>query len=385
MRGPATSASSRRRAERRGPVEDHGVQNPCSGEDRLPGRHHGAVEGVGGVVADLPRAPPGVGAVGHPQRAGAAEGGADVVAPRLGDGGRRRDRGVGGDADEVRPRPRDDVDDLVPAAAGGHPAAVADLVREVVQHLGDDAAGRRARRRGAASGSRAWVSQPCWVTSASGANARTSGGDDGVHGAQPVAVAGAGRQRHVDGGALGAGAAGLVREPGAGEQHPAGLVHGDRQDPRVVPEQRLRPVAVVHVDVDVGDLRGAGVEQPLHRRGDVVVDAEAGGPVAEGVVQPAAEVHRVPHLAGPHLVGAVDAGLQHPGAGVVHAGEGRVVGGAETARLVGVVGVLGGVLHRARRSRGRARCRAGRPTRRRRRPPASPAGRTARAGRRGGR
>ena len=62
----------------------------------------------------------------------------------------------------------------------------------------------------------------------------------GVEGAQPAGVGGARRQRDVDRAALGARAAGVGREAGAGEQHLAGLVQGDREHPRVVVEDPPR-------------------------------------------------------------------------------------------------------------------------------------------------
>ena len=126
-------------------------------------------------------------------------------------------------------------------------------------------------------------------------------------------------------------AADVAGEAGAGEQRPTGLVQRDRQHPGVVPEDALDAVAVVHVDVDVGDPLGAVVEQPLDAHGDVVVDAEAGGVARHRVVQAAAEVHAVLRAplpdVGAHLAGALDDAR----ARLVHAGEGRVVLGAEPA------------------------------------------------------
>src|SRR4051812_15724103 len=80
---------------------------------------------------------------------------------------------------------------------------------------------------------------------------------DGMQSAQPTVVTGAGRERNVDGEPLRAGAADLVRKAGAGKQCAAGLVLADRQHARVVPERSLHTVAVVHVDVDVGDALNA--------------------------------------------------------------------------------------------------------------------------------
>ena len=184
-------------------------------------------------------------------------------------------------------------------------------------------------------------SQPCWVTSTSGAELAQQRGYDGVEGAQPAGVGGAGRQRDVDRRALGARAAGVGREAGAGEEHLAGLVQGDREHPRVVPEDLLDAVAVVDVDVDVGDPLGAVGEQLLDADRDVVVDAEAARPVGHRVVQAAGDVDRVQRLAAPHLAERLEAGADDVGAGDVHVLEDRVVVGAEP---------VGGVLEAGRRA-----------------------------------
>ena len=111
-------------------------------------------------------------------------------------------------------------------------------------------------------------------------------------------------------------------EAGAGEQRPPGLVQRDGQHPRVVPEDPLDAVAVVHVDVDVGDPLGAVVEQPLDADGDVVVDAEARGVARHRVVQPAAEVDAVLRASLPD-VGAAPAGCPRPRARSPRACRGR--------------------------------------------------------------
>ena len=140
-------------------------------------------------------------------------------------------------ADESRaaaPRPPG-----VAAAAGRHPATLAELVGQVVQG--------QVRRTlpvdGHEMGQRVLgcESQPCWVTSTSGVNGAQQRRHDGVERAQPAGVAGARRQRHVDRAALGARAAGLRRgSPVPGTAIAAGLVQADRQHPRVVVEDRLR-------------------------------------------------------------------------------------------------------------------------------------------------
>ena len=80
----------------------------------------------------------------------------------------------------------------------------------------------------------------------------------------------------------------------------------------------LDAVAVVHVDVDVGDLLGAVGQQPPDRHGHVVVDAEAAGPVGHRVVQAAGDVGGVVDLTGPHLAGRLDARADDVAGGLVH-------------------------------------------------------------------
>ena len=116
---------------------------------------------------------------------------------------------------------------------------------------------------------------------------------------------------------------------GAGEQRQRRLVDRHRQHPGVVVERGLHAVAVVRVDVDVGDLVDARVEQRLDAQRDVVVDAEAGGVVGHRVVQAAAEIDRPVDLAAGDRLRRVDRPTGDQRGVVVHAGEDRVVRGAE--------------------------------------------------------
>ena len=61
-------------------------------------------------------------------------------------------------------------------------------------------------------------------------------------------------------------------------------MHRDRQHPRLVVEDPLGAVAVVDVEVDVGDALEAGVEQRPHRDRGLVVDAEPLGLARRPVV-----------------------------------------------------------------------------------------------------
>jgi hypothetical protein len=240
----------------------------------------------------------------------------------------RIERVAGRHGQQVGPGPGHHLDEGVPAAAGGHPATVADLVRQVAER---DVRRALAVDRQPQVGE--WV-QPVRVSAALGeqhvgrerADHRR---DDGVEGAQPASVAGAGRQRHVDRAALGARAAGLGGEAGAREQRERGLVQADREHPRIVVEDLLDAVAVVHVDVHVRDPLGPQVEEPGDGDGRVVVDAEPGGARGHRVVQAAGDVHRPDALAVPHRLGGRDGGPADPGAGLMHAVEHRVVRGVE--------------------------------------------------------
>jgi hypothetical protein len=70
-------------------------------------------------------------------------------------------------------------------------------------------------------------------------------------------------------------------------------VQRDGEDTGVIPEDTLRSVAVVSVDVDIRHAADAAVEQPLDGNRRIVVDAEAAGPFAGRVVHAATEVHGV--------------------------------------------------------------------------------------------
>ena len=170
-------------------------------------------------------------------------------------------------------------------------------------------------------------------------------GHHGVERAQPARVGGAHRQRDVDDVPLGAGPTDVVRPARAGEERPRRLVQRDGQDPRVVPERVLDAVAVVHVDVDVGDALGALLQRPGDGDGEVVVDAEARRGLGHRVVQPAGEVDGVLVVAAPDRAHGLDRGADDVGRRVVHAREHRDVGGAQA---VGEVVVPGPALAAAR-------------------------------------
>ena len=131
-------------------------------------------------------------------------------------------------------------------------------------------------------------------------------------------------QRHVHGRAGGRPLAQLPYPARPREQVPPALVEGQRQHARVVPVDRLDPVAVMDVEVHVQDA------QPVPpRTGDrqrrVVVDAEPRGSVGHRVMEPATRMEGVLDVAAQHRLDPPDrpAGDHRPG--LVHPSERRIV------------------------------------------------------------
>ena len=153
----------------------------------------------------------------------------------------------------------------------------------------------------------------------------------GVECPQPPGVARPRRQCDVDGCAERVLAADLVGESRSWEQREAAFVQGNRQDPRVVPEDALGAVAVVGIDVDVRDPADTAVEQPLHGECGVVIDAEAAGTPTGGVMHAAAEVDGADRGLGQDRLGREQRPSGKPGAGFVHSGKSGIILGAETA------------------------------------------------------
>ena len=107
------------------------------------------------------------------------------------------------------------------------------------------------------------------------------------------------------------------------------LVQSDGQHPGIIPERPLHAVAVVGVHVDVRDPLRALAEQPRDRDRRVVVDAEPAGVPGHGVVQAARDARPVLRRRRPDGPGRGQRGPGHHGGRLVHAGEHRVVLGAE--------------------------------------------------------
>ena len=240
-------------------------------------------------------------------------------------GRRRRLDGLpGDDREQVRPGPRYRFHQRVPPTAGDHPAALAQLVGQVPH---GQVAGPLPVHGQPQVGQRI---QPVRVGPAlAEQELRPELPDHRRHHrmerAQPPAIVGTGRQRHVHRSAFGAGAAGLGREAGTGKKRQRRLVQAHGEYPRIIVEDLLYAVAVVHVDVHVGDPLDAPVEQPGDRDGRVVVHAEAAGPVRHGVVQPAGHVDRPLCPAGPDRFSGGEGGPGDERGRLVHSGEHRVV------------------------------------------------------------
>ncbi len=149
-------------------------------------------------------------------------------------------------------------------------------------------------------------------------------GEQRGQGLQPGPLPGPGRQRHVDRGPGGGPLPDLVDEAGAREQRPAALVDAEGQDPGIRPVQRLDPVAVVDVEVDVQDAQ-PGLPGPGDGQRRVVVDAEARGPPGHRVMQAAARVLGVLHVAAQDRLHGRDRAARDGGRRLVHARERRVV------------------------------------------------------------
>ena len=120
-----------------------------------------------------------------------------------------------------------------------------------------------------ASGSSRCASNPAATITRSGSNARTAGSTTSLECRFVLAVARARSERDVD--------HPLPTRARPARSRPEGpLVQRHGEDARIVTEQRLGAVAVVHVEVDDRDPRGAELRLRVARRdGDVAEHAEA--------------------------------------------------------------------------------------------------------------
>ncbi len=266
--------------------------------------------------------------------------------PGLRHHGGRVDRPARRDRGQMRPAARHHVHYRIAASAERDPAAVRVLVRQVVAGLRHRTLGVQAHRE-----MRQRILEVGVRTVLRHDHLRPEGPQQLRHhrmkGPQPALVPGSGRQRHIHRGALRALATGLLRPAGLREERPRMLVQRDGQYPRVLPERRLHPVAVVHIHIDVRDPLGTQLQQPGDRQRGVVVDTETGRPARHRMVQSAGEVHRM------HAIAAPD-GLRgtHRLAGdqrrcLVHPHERRVVRRPQPVREVRGGGIRRGSADRA--------------------------------------
>ncbi len=117
----------------------------------------------------------------------------------------------------------------------------------------------------------------------------------------------------------------------ARKQRPAGLVHGNRQDVRVVAMDRFDAIAMMRVEVDIHDPQ-AGPTGRRNGQGHVVVDAESGGAARHGVMETAAGVERVRNIATEDGLEGTQRAAGHGRRGLVHTRERRHVARADAHR-----------------------------------------------------
>ncbi len=173
-----------------------------------------------------------------------------------------------------------------------------------------------------------------------GVEAGDQGGHDPAEGPEVGVVGRVGGQGNVDAVAGARATAAFVDEAGAGEEGAAVLVEGDGEHAVVVVEGVLYPVAVVDVDVDVGNAQPL-LQQPVDGYGRVVEDAEAGGEVGAAVMQTAAVAEGDVAVAADQELGGLQSAAHFQPFGVDHAGKDGIVAGAEIVSGGGHAGLAG--------------------------------------------
>ena len=223
----------------------------------------------------------------------------------------------------LRPRPRHDPVHVVAAPAGGEPAPTGMQVRQRIDEPGSSPHRRRRDQQVRERVERVRIRA---VLGHDDLGPKRFGQwrQNDLQRLDPADLAGPRVERDVDLGALGAGTAELIRKARAGEQREAALVDRNCQHARVRPVNRLDAVAVVHVQVDVHDPQAVAA-RPRDRERRVVVHAKARGPRRHRVVQPAAGVEGMGHLAAEDRLDGPQRAAGDRGGRLVHAGErGRV-------------------------------------------------------------
>lgn len=233
-------------------------------------------------------------------------------------GGRRQQRG-----EDFTPGPRDGARDIT-AAPAGHQAPLCMALGQVAQACG------RILMRSRCIGQLRKRIAPQAVGAALeddelGRMAIEMRFDLG-EGCPEGLVTGAGRQFEVQLAALRAALARLVRAARARVQRATVLVDVREDQRGIVLEAVEDPVTMMHVDVDVGDAFDAvHAAQCLDHHPAVVVDAEAGGALAPGVMQAPDRLQAGADLAGDDARAGLERRTDDARRGGMHAGEDRCI------------------------------------------------------------
>jgi sulfate-transporting ATPase len=137
-------------------------------------------------------------------------------------------------------------------------------------------------------------------------------------------IGGARRQRQVELGAGGGATPCFMHSAGAGIQITSIFMDIGNDHVRVILERVEHPVAVMGVDIDVGNaLQARTPAQQLDRHSAIVENAEAGGMVAGGVVQTSYGYERPAAAALHDRIGGIECGADDIGRRLVNTAEGR--------------------------------------------------------------
>ncbi len=111
-------------------------------------------------------------------------------------------------------------------------------------------------------------------------------------------------------------------------------MHGNREDPRIIPENTFGTVAVVRINIDVDDSAESAVQKPGNGQCRIVVNAEATRPVAGGMMHAAAKIDCAESCPCEDRVGAQQGTPRQTRGCIVHPREGRVILCPEPVRNV---------------------------------------------------
>jgi hypothetical protein len=145
-------------------------------------------------------------------------------------------------------------------------------------------------------------------------------------------IAGPGRQWYVELGAGGGAAADLGIGAGARIQALSALVQIREDQPRVVLEGVIHAIAMVRIDIDIGDAGHAAVTpQMLDDDPAVVEDAKSRGALTRSVVQAPNGYECSAARAGQDPIGRRQAGSHYAGRRLEHAAKGRSIATVQPA------------------------------------------------------